>query len=149
MLYAFLAYHDETVITALTPGEDDALMVELHKVHDQLAADGRLGPAARLGPTAQATTWRRNGDKAMVIDGPFAETKELIAGYWIWQCKSRDEAIEWLKRAPFNEVHNGTTVVEVRQIFSPEDFAPVDPTGELARKEEELRREVEARQKRS
>ena len=113
MLYAFLAYHDETVITALTPGEDDALMVELHKVHDQLAADGRLGPAARLGPTAQATTWRRSGDKAMVIDGHFAETKEQLLGFYVIDCQSLEAALE--TAAALGKA-NPSAVYEVRPI---------------------------------
>jgi hypothetical protein len=74
-----------------------------------------------------------------VIDGPFAETKELIAGFWLWKVKSKEEAIEWLKRAPFNDIE-----VEIRQVFESEDFAPSDPTGEIRRKEEELRKAVES-----
>jgi hypothetical protein len=72
-----------------------------------------------------------------VTDGPFAETKELIAGYWLWQCRSKEEAIEWLQRAPFD----GGTEVEIRQVFSPEDFGPA-LTPELRQREERLRMQM-------
>ena len=70
-----------------------------------------------------------------MIDGPFTEAKELVAGFWLWQVKSKEEAIEWLKRAPFD----GGTEVEIRQVFESDDFAPSDPTGELRAQEERLR----------
>ena len=82
---------------------------------------------------------RFSGKQRTVTDGPFAETKELVAGYWLWQVRSREEAIEWLKRAPFP----GGVSVELRQIFDAADFAPIDPSGELLRKEAELRAMVE------
>jgi hypothetical protein len=72
-----------------------------------------------------------------VIDGPFAETKELVAGFWLWQCKSKEEAIEWLKRAPFD----GGTEVEIRQIFEVEDFG-AEATPEVRERDERLRREI-------
>jgi hypothetical protein len=80
--------------------------------------------------------------KRTVIDGPFAETKELVAGFWLWQVKSKDEAIEWLKRAPFED-----TEVEIRQVFEAPDFAPSDPSGKLMKKEEELRKKVETQRR--
>ena len=76
-----------------------------------------------------------------MIDGPFAETKELIAGFWLWQVKSKEEAIEWLKRAPFDE-----TEVEIRQLFEAEDFG-AEFTPELREQEERLRRQVEKQSK--
>jgi hypothetical protein len=79
-----------------------------------------------------------NGSQRTVTDGPFTETKELIAGFWLWQVKSKEEAIEWLKRAPFD----GGTEVEIRQVFELEDFAPSDPTGELRAAEERLLAQV-------
>ena len=84
---------------------------------------------------------RFEGKKRTVIDGPFAETKELVAGFWLWQCKSKQEAIEWLKRAPFD----GGTEVEIRPLFETEEFAESDPTGEIRRKENELRAKIESR----
>ena len=76
------------------------------------------------------------GDKRILIDGPFAESKDLIAGFWIWQVKSKDEAIEWLKRAPFDD-----TEVEIRQVFEAEDFG-AELTPELREQEERLRKQV-------
>jgi hypothetical protein len=75
--------------------------------------------------------------KHTIVDGPFAETKELVAGFWILQTKSKEEVVEWMKRAPFQE-----TEIEIRQVFEPADFAPVDPSGEIRKKEEELRARV-------
>ena len=89
---------------------------------------------------------RFSGDKRMVIDGPFAETKELIAGFWIWKVKSKEEAIEWLKRCP-NPMPGTEPEIELRQIFEAEDFAPSDPSGELRKKEEELRKTVESQRR--
>jgi hypothetical protein len=91
MLYAFLAYHDEGVIDALTPEDDAALMADLHAVHRRLLADGRLGPAARLGPTRTAKTVRRQ--KSQVLDGPFAETKEQLLGFYVMDFPSMDDAV--------------------------------------------------------
>ena len=97
-----------------------------------------------LQPSSKGARVRFSGDKRTVIDGPFAETKELIAGFWLWQVKSMDEALEWLKRAPFD----GGTEIEVRPVAETEDFAASDPTGELRKQEEELRKRVEAQQRR-
>jgi hypothetical protein len=99
---------------------------ELVKAGVMLAGDG-------LHPTSKGVRVRFDGKKRTVIDGPFAETKELIAGFWIWQVKSRDEAIEWLKRAPFD----GGTEIEVRQVFEAEDFGE-EFTPELREQEARL-----------
>jgi hypothetical protein len=88
MLYAFLAYHDEAAIDALTEAQDDALMEDLHTVHHRLIASGNLGPAARLGPTRSARTLRGSA----VMDGPFAETKEQLLGFYVMDFPSLDEA---------------------------------------------------------
>jgi hypothetical protein len=112
MLYALLAYHEEDRITALSEAEDAALMEELHKVHDALAAQRRLGPAARLGATADARTLRR-GRGQMVVDGPFAETKEALLGFYVIEAADMDAALATaadLARA------NPTAVYEVRPI---------------------------------
>src|SRR5438067_1916370 len=84
----------------------------------------------------------REGDKKTVIDGPFAETKELVAGFWIWQVRNRDEALEWLKRAPFREGE-----VELRQIFEAEDFG-AELTPELREAEERIRQQAAQQQRR-
>jgi hypothetical protein len=92
MLYAFLAYHDEAVIDALTPAQDDALMEDLHRVHNRLHDEGRLGPAARLGATTSAATLPRSS-RNVVLDGPFAETKEQLLGFYVMDFESLDEAV--------------------------------------------------------
>ncbi|MCC6205642.1 MAG: YciI family protein [Hyphomicrobiales bacterium] len=112
MLYAILAYHVEDVVTSWSEEQDRALMEDLHKVHARLTKEGRLGPAARLDPTATACTLRGPGD-GMVIDGPFAETKEQLLGLYVIDCASRDEAVAAardLRRA------NPTAVYEIRPI---------------------------------
>jgi hypothetical protein len=100
-----------------------------------LAGDG-------LHPSSKGKRVRFEGAKQTVIDGPFAETKELIAGFWIWQVRSMDEAVEWLKRAPFD----GGTEVEAHPIFETEDFGEA-LTPELRAQEERLRAEIERRQR--
>ena len=106
---------------------------ELVKAGVMLAGDG-------LHPTAKGAKVRFDGGKRTVIDGPFTEARELVAGYWVWECASRDEAIEWLKRAPFE----GGVEVELRQIFEQDDFAE-QLTPELRATNERLREQTEAR----
>jgi len=110
MLYAILCYHDEAVVGSWSKQEDDAVLAKRAKVTAKLAARGKLGPVARLMPTTAATTVR-SGPEPFVIDGPFAEAKELVGGYWLWQVRSMDEALEWLRRAPFD---GGT--FEIREV---------------------------------
>lgn len=114
-------------------------LVEMGKFNEALVKAGVMIAGEGLQDTSKGArmTFGGNG-KTSVKDGPFTESKELIAGFWIWQVKSKDEALEWLRRAPFGE---GVTV-EVRQIFSAEDFAPSDPTGEIRQHEEKLRDEA-------
>ena len=112
MLYAILAYHVETEVTAWTPAEDAAVMTGLLKVHDRLNAQKLLGPAARLGATADARTLRGPG-AGTVIDGPFAETKEQLLGLYVVDCANEDAALDVardLRRA------NPTAVYEIRPI---------------------------------
>ena len=84
---------------------------------------------------------RFSGTQRTVIDGPFAETKELVAGFWLWKVKSMDEAIAWIQRCP--NPHNQDGEIEIRQVFDPEDFAPCDPTGEHRAAQARLRQQVE------
>ena len=93
MLYAILAYHVEAEVISWAPQEDAVLMTDLHKVHDRLTQEGRLGPAARLGATHKARTLRGPG-AGLVVDGPFAETKEQLLGFYLVDCASEDAAIE-------------------------------------------------------
>lgn len=94
MLYAILCYHDEDVVGCWSKAEDDAVMEKLAVVHGKLARDGRLGPVARLLPTTAATTLRKDQDPPLVLDGPFAETKEQLLGFYLVECASLDAAIE-------------------------------------------------------
>ncbi len=94
MQYAILCYHSEDVVCAWSKEEDDAVMAKLAVVQNKLARDGKLGPVARLMPTTAATTLRKDREPALVIDGPFAETKEQLLGFYVVDCASLDEALE-------------------------------------------------------
>jgi hypothetical protein len=93
MLYAVLCYHSEDVVTSWSPGQEQAVMEKLAAVEAKLANAGRLGPVARLMPTTAATTLRKDHDPPLVIDGPFAETKEQLLGFFIIDCSDLTEAI--------------------------------------------------------
>jgi hypothetical protein len=97
MHYAVLCYHDEATVGALTKEEDDALMANLAVVRQELTAEGKLGPVARLMPTTAATTLRE-GRESLVIDGPFAETKEALLGFYVVDCATLEEAIQVARR---------------------------------------------------
>jgi hypothetical protein len=97
---------------------DEAILAAMGKYNEELVKAGVMLAGDGLHPTSNGARVRFEGKKRTVLDGPFSETKELVAGYWIWQCKSREEAIEWLKRAPFD----GGTEVELRQVFELSDF---------------------------
>jgi len=114
------------------------LLAAMGKFNEELVKAGVMLAGEGLHPTSKGARVKFSGTRRTVIDGPFTEAKELVAGFWLWQMKSKDEAIEWLKRAPFD----GGTEVEIRQVFAPEDFAPSDPTGELRAAEERLRTQV-------
>ena len=93
MLYALLCYHSEDVVCAWSKEEDDAVMAKLGVVQERLTKAGKLGPVARLMPTTAATTLRKDREPPLVIDGPFAETKEQLLGFFIIDCASLDEAL--------------------------------------------------------
>jgi hypothetical protein len=118
---------------------DGKILAEMGKFNEALVKAGVLLAADGLHASSKGARVRFAGSKRTVIDGPFTEAKELVAGYWVWQVKSKEEAIEWLKRAPFQEGE-----VEIRQVFETADFAPSDPTGELRANEEALRAKVGA-----
>ena len=121
MLYAILCYNDENVVGSWSKEEDDAVMARLHVVQDKLAKQGRLGPVARLLPTTAATTLRKNGDEPLVIDGPFAETKEQLLGFYLVDCESLEEALETARE--LTEANPGTGSYELRPV------AYFQPTG--------------------
>ena len=120
---------------------DEKLLTEMGKYNEELAKAGVLLAAEGLQPSSKGARVRFSGDKRIVIDGPFPETKELVAGYWIWKVKSKEEAIEWVKRCP--NPHSEETEVEIRQIFEAEDFGE-NFTPEAREHEEKLRAKLAA-----
>jgi hypothetical protein len=122
---------------------DEKILTAMGKFNEELVKAGVMLAGEGLQPSSKGARVRFEGNKKTVIDGPFAETKELVAGFWLWQVKSRQEAIEWLKRAPFQEGE-----VEIRQVFETADFAESDPTGEIRKQEDELRKKMESQQRR-
>ena len=116
------------------------ILTAMGKFNEELVKAGVMLAAEGLHPSSKGKRIRFEGGKKTIIDGPFAETKELIAGFWLWQVRSMDEAIEWLKRSPFD----GGAEVEVRPVFAAEDFG-AELTPELRAQEERLRKEVEKR----
>ncbi|OJH39976.1 YciI family protein [Cystobacter ferrugineus] len=114
------------------------LLSAMGKYNEELVKAGVLLAGEGLHPSAKGARVKFSGGKRTVVDGPFAETKELIAGFWLWQVKSKEEAIEWVKRCP-DPMPGTESEIEIRQVFESEDFAPNDPTGELMEKERQLR----------
>src|SRR5205814_849970 len=114
------------------------IRAEMGKLNEELVKAGVMLAGEGRQARSKGGRVRFEGKKRTVIDGPFAESKELIAGFWLWQVKSKEEAIEWLKRAPFD----GGTEVEVRQVFEAADFG-AEFTPELREREERLRRQIE------
>jgi hypothetical protein len=119
---------------------DQKILAEMGKYNEELAKAGVMLAGEGLQASSKGARVKFSGDKRIVTDGPFAETKELIAGFWIWKVNSKEEAIEWLKRAPFG----GGTEVEIRQVFEAEDFG-TEFTPELREQEERLRGQIEKR----
>jgi hypothetical protein len=121
---------------------DEQMLTEMGKYNEALVTAGVLLAGDGLHPSSKGARVRFSGTQRTVIDGPFAEARELIAGYWIFQVKSLEEAIEWIKRCP--NPGPGEPEIEIRQIFEATDFGPA-LTPELAQKEEELRTILESR----
>jgi len=119
------------------------LLAEMGKFNEELVKAGILLAAEGLQASSKGKRVRFSGPSRTVIDGPFAETKELLAGFWLWKVKSMQEAVDWAKRCP--NPHNEEGELEIRPLFDPEDFAPCDPTGELRAAEARLREQVEKR----
>jgi hypothetical protein len=112
------------------------LLTEMGKYNEELVKAGVMLAAEGLHSSSKGARVKFSGPRRTVIDGPFAETKELVAGFWLWKCNSLQDAIDWLKRAPFDE-----TEVEIRQVFEAEDFGP-QFTPELREQEERLRAQI-------
>ena len=121
---------------------DEKLLAAMGKFNEELVKAGVMLAGEGLHPSSKGARVRFSGAKRTVIDGPFAETKELVAGFWIWQVRSKEEAIEWLKRAPFGD----GAEVEIRQVFEAEDFG-AEFTPELREQEERLRAQIAAKKK--
>ena len=121
----------------------EQLLAEMGKFNEELVKAGVMLAGEGLQPSSKGARVKFSGGKPTVTDGPFAETKELIAGYWLWQVKSKEEAIEWVKRSP-NPFPVGESEIEIRQVFEAEDFG-AEFTPELRQQEERLRAEIEAR----
>lgn len=143
MRFMILVKADKNTEAGVLP--DEKLLAEMGKYNEELVKAGVLLAGEGLHPSSKGARVRFSGAKRTVIDGPFTESKELIAGFWLIQVKSKEEAIEWVKRCP-NPVE-GETEIEIRQVLDPADFAPSDPTGEHRAKEEELRRQSEAQRR--
>jgi hypothetical protein len=122
---------------------DEKLLAAMGKFNEELVNAGVMLAGEGLQPSSKGARVKFSGEKRTVIDGPFAETKELIAGFWLWQVKSKEEAIEWVKRCP--NPMPGESVIEIRQVFEAEDFGPAF-TPELREQEERLRAQLSSKQ---
>jgi hypothetical protein len=120
---------------------DEKLLTEMGNFNEELVKAGVMLAGEGLHPTSKAARVRFDGDKRTVIDGPFTESKELIAGYWLWQVRDMDEALEWIKRAPFG----GGVEIELRPVFEMDDFGD-EFTPELREQEARLRAQTEGQQ---
>ena len=120
----------------------ERLLTEMGQFNEELVKAGVMLAGEGLHPTSKAARVRFSGGQRTVIDGPFAETKELIAGYWLWQCKSKEEAIEWVKRCP--NPMEGESEIEIRPVFEAEDFG-AEYTPELKEAEARMRAEMDKR----
>ena len=118
------------------------LLAEMGKFNEELVKAGVLLAADGLQPSSKGKRVRFSGERRTVIDGPFVETKELIAGFWLWQVRSMEEAVEWVKRCP--SPHAGEAEIEIRQVFEMEDFGS-ELTPELRRREEHLHDQIAER----
>jgi hypothetical protein len=119
---------------------DEKLLTAMGKYNEELVKAGVMLAGEGLQPSSKGARVRFSGEQRTVTDGPFTESKELVAGFWLWQVRSKEEAIEWLKRAPFG----GGTEVEIRQVFEAEDFG-AEFTPELRKQEERIRAKIAAR----
>lgn len=119
----------------------EKMLSEMGDFNEELVKAGVMLAGEGLHPSSRGARVKVSGDKRIVTDGPFAETKELVAGFWVWKVNSMEEAIEWVKRAPFDE----DTELEIRPVFEADDFG-AEFTREARAQEERLRAEMEARQ---
>jgi hypothetical protein len=123
---------------------DEKLLTEMGKFNEELVKAGVMIAGEGLQASSKGARVKFSGAKRTVIDGPFPETKELICGFWIWQVKSKEEAIEWVKRCP--NPHNEDTEIEIRQVFEAEDFG-AEFTPQLREQEDRLRKQIADKKK--
>jgi hypothetical protein len=135
MRFMVIVKADESSEAGIMPSTE--LLASMGKYNEELVRAGVMLAGEGLAPSSKGVRVKFEGAKRTVTDGPFTETKELIAGFWLWQCKSKEEAIEWLKRAPFD----GGTEIEIRQVFEAEDFGE-EFTPELREQEQRLREQI-------
>jgi hypothetical protein len=120
----------------------EQLLADMGKFNEELVKAGVMLAGEGLHPSSKGARIKFSGKKRTVVDGPFAETKELVAGFWLLQVRSKEEAIEWIKRAP--NPHEGESEIEIRQVFEAEDFGP-EFTPELREQEERIRSQIGAK----
>jgi hypothetical protein len=138
MRFMVMVKADKNTEAGVMPSQE--LLTEMGKFNEELVKAGVMLAGEGLQPSSKGARVKFNGDKRTVVDGPFTETKDLIAGYWLWQCKSLQEAIDWAKRCPNP---TGTeSELEIRQVFEADDFGE-EFTPELREQEERLRAEIE------
>ncbi|KKB84357.1 hypothetical protein VW29_10320 [Devosia limi DSM 17137] len=122
MLYAILCYNDENAVATWTRQEDDACMARLAQVEEAMAQKGKLGPVVRLQPTTSATTLRKSGGDAMILDGPFAETKEQFLGFFVADCETLEEAHDFARDLAVANPGTGAYEIRPLAIYKPERF---------------------------
>ena len=137
MRFMILVKADKNSEAGVLP--DKKILTEMGKFNEELVKAGVMLAGEGLQASSKGARVKFSKGKRIVIDGPFSETKELVAGFWLWQVRSKEEAIEWLKRAPFED-----TEVEIRQVFETEDFGP-ELTPEARASEERIRAKLSAR----
>ena len=137
MRFMVIVKADENTEAGVMP--DERMLTEMTRFNEELVKAGVMLAGEGLHPSSRGVRIRFSGGKPTVKDGPFAETKELVAGFWLWEAKSLDEAIDWAKRAPFEE----GSVLEIRPVFEADDFGD-ELTPELRAAEERLREKIEA-----
>jgi hypothetical protein len=140
MRFMILIKANKDTEAGVMPSEQ--LLTEMGKFNEELVKAGVMLAGEGLQPSSKGARVKFSGDKRTVTDGPFAETKELIAGFWLWQVKSKEEAIEWVKRCP-NPL-NGESEIEIRQVFEASDFG-AEFTPELREAEERMREQIAAK----
>jgi hypothetical protein len=138
MRFMIIVKASEESEAGVMPSEE--LMAAMGNYNEELTKAGILIDCDGLHPSSKGARVRFSGEKRTVIDGPFAETKELIAGFWLWEVESKEEAIEWVKRCP-NPMPGNDAEIEIRPIYSAEDFAAL-LTPELREQEERLRAQI-------